>query len=241
MIVLDKFGEIWSTFYFEGKPFLKRRDIEIYINDSLNKDEDLTVITYSNRLTRVSLTSEMSTTIGLNEQSKIYNLASFRSFLIKNRIQLHTPDKVYFLSKKRQNVSLNPNLTIRTLTDRDREIFSRFANKIDPEELDNAYVELDHWAVYGLFIADILIASCSLYPWRETINADIGVVTLQNYRGNGFAKLLVSYAYEQISKKGYILQYRTQKDNLPSIKLAESLELSFFGEWQPIIAASLRT
>jgi GNAT superfamily N-acetyltransferase len=232
---LDKFEEIWSITYFKGKPFLKRHNIEIFINDDLDKYASSTILTYSNGLTRVSLTSDMSARLDFCEHSEIADMASFKSHLIKYKIQLHSPDNIYFSSKDTRSFSLNSNISARALTEHDGEIFSRFTNEIDPEELDNAYVELDHWAVYGLFLDNILVASCSLYPWRETVIADIGVVTLQSHRGKDYAKLLVSYAYEQISKKGYILQYRTQKDNLPSIKLAESLGLKFFGEWQAII------
>jgi GNAT superfamily N-acetyltransferase len=62
----------------------------------------------------------------------------------------------------------------------------------------------------------------------------LGVVTLPEFRGKGFAKILINYAHQQIAEEGYILRYRTQTDNLPSIKLAESLGLKFYGLWEPI-------
>lgn len=146
-------------------------------------------------------------------------------------------------------------LTWRALTEQDSDAFAGFTAHIDAEELGNAWVQLAHWQVFGLFLNGELVSACSAYPWHFVAQthcstteknraapetnaaqpnntaaiADIGIVTLPAYRGKGFAKQLMTVAAAQLAELGYIVQCRIQSDNLPAIHLAESLGLPFLG------------
>ena len=68
------------------------------------------------------------------------------------------------------------------------------------QELRDAQIELDHWAVFGSFDGDRLVCAASMYPWGNARNlADLGVLTLPQCRGNGHAgkvvRAICRYAY----------------------------------------------
>ena len=122
----------------------------------------------------------------------------------------------------------------RRLTEQDAAAFSEFQSSASEQDLDSAYVELDHWAVFGSFELNRLVSATSMYPWGNTQFADIGVLTLPNFRGKGHARKVVraisKYAYEQ----GYEPQYRCQLDNHASAMLAKASGLTLFGKWEVI-------
>ncbi len=102
------------------------------------------------------------------------------------------------------------------------------------EDLDAAYVELDHWAVFGLFEGNTLVCAASMYPWDDARIADLGVLTAEQYRGKGYAVKLVRSICRYALNQGYTPQYRCQLDNLASVGLAKAAGLSHFGKWEVI-------
>ena len=197
---MNKFEKHWSDFYFSNNAVIKEADIEIFINDNLAEEDKLTVLTRAQGQTFISLTPEFASQIGLNEEPAIKDLASFRALLLKADIGLHSPDKVFYSLTPQLNKPMNKNTSIRRLTENDKALFVNFTQKLDAEELDNAWVELDHWAVFGLFLNEQLVCATSLYPWQKTNIADLGVITLPEFRGKGMAKTLVNYAHKDISE-----------------------------------------
>lgn len=78
---------------------------------------------------------------------------------------------------------------MRQLTEQDDAIFSAFESSASEQDLDDAYVELDHWAVFGSFEQNRLVCAASMYPWGEDVQiADLGILTLSAYRGKGHAR-----------------------------------------------------
>ncbi len=233
--MMEKFECVWSDFYFSGEPSVTGLDMDIYIHHELAEDEKITILTCGQGKTRVSIAPQMAAQLCLEHTSAVNDLGSFRTRLSEAGIEVHSPDRVYF---SEQPVTVNlagSNIEIRSLSEADTQLYAEFKQDIDDDEWDNAWVELDHWQVFGLFLHDKLISACSLYPWRQSHIADLGVITAPAFRGQGMAKKLVNYAHGEIAKHGYILQYRTQVDNEPSIKLAESLGLRFYGTWESVI------
>ncbi|RXJ72708.1 GNAT family N-acetyltransferase [Veronia nyctiphanis] len=156
----------------------------------------------------------------------------FREKLEAAGISLYEPDNVYKVPASHSLKNSQENITCRPLTQADEEIFTAFCADISEQDLDDAWVELDHWVVYGLFIDGKLAVASSLYPFRDSKLADLGVVTTPALRGKGLAKILVSYAHEQMQERDYFLQYRSQLDNLKSIGLAESMGLELVGQFE---------
>ncbi|WP_319927622.1 GNAT family N-acetyltransferase [Xenorhabdus littoralis] len=127
----------------------------------------------------------------------------------------------------------NAGSTLRQLTEKeDEDVFSEFQSSVSEQDLNNAYVELDHWAVFGSFEQHRLISAASMYPWDNAKIADLGVLTLAPFRSKGHARKVVRtisrYAYAQ----GYEPQYRSQLDNLASLALAKAVGLTLFGKWE---------
>ena len=100
--------------------------------------------------------------------------------------------------------------------------------------LDDAYVELDHWAVFGSFDDGRLVCAASMYPWEDAPIADTGVLTLPSYRGKGHARKVVRAISRYACEQGYEPQYRCQTDNLASVALAKTAGLTLFGTWEVI-------
>ncbi|WP_447407152.1 GNAT family N-acetyltransferase, partial [Clostridium perfringens] len=73
--------------------------------------------------------------------------------------------------------------------------------------------------------------AASAYPWESGLFADLGVLTLPDVRGRGFARAVVLTISEFSRRKGYEPQYRCQIDNLASVALAKSCGFALFGKW----------
>ncbi|WP_164276216.1 GNAT family N-acetyltransferase [Stenotrophomonas sp. B1-1] len=60
----------------------------------------------------------------------------------------------------------------------------------------------------------------------------MGVLTLPRARGKGLAAALVRTMIEYAGTRGYDAQYRCQHDNVASNRLAQSLGLKAYGQWE---------
>ncbi len=58
------------------------------------------------------------------------------------------------------------------------------------------------------------------------------VFTHQDYRGNGFAYQLVSYAIRDIGIDGRSFWYMTDEENIPSQKLCQKIGFEYVGRYQ---------
>lgn len=119
----------------------------------------------------------------------------------------------------------------RQLTLADAATFAQFTAAAPAADMDEAFVELDHWLVMGTFADGRLAAAASMYPWRGTHFADLGVITLPEYRGRGLAKRTVRAISARALADGYEPQYRCQLDNTPSASLARAAGFAQFGTW----------
>jgi RimJ/RimL family protein N-acetyltransferase len=122
----------------------------------------------------------------------------------------------------------------RQLTVADAEAFEQFTAVAPAQDMDDAFVELDHWLVMGTFADGRLVSAASMYPWRDTNFADLGVITLPGYRGRGLAKKTVRAISARALAEGYEPQYRCQLDNTPSARLARAAGFVQFGTWDVI-------
>jgi predicted GNAT family acetyltransferase len=116
----------------------------------------------------------------------------------------------------------------------DAEVFAQFAAAAPAQDLDDAFVELGHWLVMGTFADGRLVSVASMYPWHGTNLADLGVITLPEYRGRGLAKRTVRAISARALADGYEPQYRCQLDNMPSASLARAAGFVQFGTWDVI-------
>ncbi|MDV3510131.1 GNAT family N-acetyltransferase [Stenotrophomonas sp. C4297] len=127
---------------------------------------------------------------------------------------------------------------IRRLDPADAAAFDGFQASASEEDLDAAFVELDHWQVFGAFDGERLVAAGSMYPWsRDPALADMGVLTLPEARGRGHARQLVHAMTVSAQTAGLQPQYRCQLDNTASIITAERSGLRAFADWDTVLAA----
>ena len=116
----------------------------------------------------------------------------------------------------------------------DAALFDAFVAAAPEDDLDEAFVELDHWLVVGTLVDGRLASAASMYPWRESTLADLGVITLPEFRGRGLARATVRAIAAHAFELGFEPQYRCQLDNTASIALAASAGLEHFGTWDVI-------
>lgn len=239
---MNRFEAIWFQQYFSDTPAYQWQDLHIFINDTLTGQDRLMVLSYPKSdpqhlaLTRVIITSDYLNHIFGNQHSLPQQMTAqlFRDLLKQRRIKLHAPDRIYCGEEPQVLPPPKESWAMRLLTKNDTLVFENFCHNISATEIDNAWVELEHWVVFGLFVNGSLTSACSLYPWDDTHIADIGVLTHPTRRGQGLAKHLVNFAHHQIARQGYLLQYRTQADNTASIHLAQSLSLQLYALWEPL-------
>ncbi|WP_335941413.1 GNAT family N-acetyltransferase [Streptomyces sp. PTD5-9] len=207
----------------------------VTVDAALEEDERLTVLTTTDGRTRVLLAPDVAAAMALGEGQPV-DEAGFRRRLEKSGIPLHGADNLfYFTDKGRETLLGEPDApSVRPLTEADARAFERFEEAASEQDLDDAYVELGHWAVYGAFDEGRLVCVASMYPWNDAPLADLGVLTLPPYRGQGHARRVVRAISRHALARQYEPQYRCQLDNHASVAAAESAGLTRFGTWDVV-------
>lgn len=220
-------------FCFTGDVLYQNTDFTIVIRPELDVDTRVMMLRTADGRVRAALTPDLADRARLSERTTLSE-PEFRQALAAGGITLNGADHVFYFESGDRDSLTDDGPDVRRLTDRDSAVFAEFESGASAEDLDAAYVELDHWAVFGAFERQRLVCAASAYPWGDAPLADLGVLTLPSFRGNGHARNVVRalsrYAYEQ----GYEPQYRCQVDNHASVALARALGLQLFGTWEVI-------
>jgi GNAT superfamily N-acetyltransferase len=187
----------------------------------------------------LTLTSAQGRCLGLTDVSTV-SVSALRSALEAAGGALNGADYLFYLPVDDQaavRAETVPGET-RQLTLADAEAFAEFAVAAPAEDMDEASVELDHWLVFGTFADGRLASAASMYPWRGTGFADLGITTLPEYRGRGLAKRTVRAISARALAEGYEPQYRCQLDNTASASLARAAGFAQFGLWDVIVSGN---
>lgn len=158
------------------------------------------------------------------------SIAGIQDQLARGGVSLHDPDYLFYLPAD-TSVAPDRSAVARRLTIEDRAAFEAFQADASEQDRDDAFVEIDHWAVFGCFDGDRLVSAASACPWETAPVADLGVLTLPDVRGRGFARAVVLTISYFSRLEGYEPQYRCQLDNLASVALAKSCGFALFGKW----------
>ena len=162
--------------------------------------------------------------------------ATVRRALRDAGITLHEADCVFHLTQH-ATTALRAEAdapTVRRLTAQDAPAFSAFEASAPEQDLDDAYVELDHWAVFGAFEGERLVAAASTYPWAASRLADTGILTLPDARGAGHGRRVVRAISRYALSQGYEPLYRCQVDNAASRALAVRAGFTQLGTWEVV-------
>ena len=86
---------------------------------------------------------------------------------------------------------------IKQLTEKDTNDLKELHDSCTFEDVDEAYVEIDHPIIMGAYFQEKLVAASSVTTYWGNFS-DLGVLTHPDYRGLGLAKAVVSAACEKI-------------------------------------------
>ncbi|HTJ69705.1 MAG TPA: MFS transporter [Actinospica sp.] len=227
--------DFWRESFADGNVVSREGAFSIAVNADLREDRQLMVLTTPDRV-RAVLSPALAEVLGRSSDAAPMSEAGFREALREAGLTLHDADNLFYYAQDdlQELLRQEPNTSVRQLTEADAALFDVFTASASEQDLDDAYVELDHWAVFGAFADDRLVSAASMYPWGGAKVADLGVMTLPDYRGRGHARAVVRASYKYAAEQGYQPQYRCQLDNHASVALAKAAGLTHFGTWEPI-------
>lgn len=232
--------DYWTA-AFSGKTLHHNEHLTITVKPDLDHDERAAILRSAGKKL-VSVTVSPTVADALTEDIAALDnptAAGIRAALATQGAVLNGVDNVFYLSESAADDILGEaaSTDVRPLASGDAEIFASFKAAVSEQDWDDAYVELDHWAVFGAFDGHgRLVSIGSMYPWDDEFPlADTGVLTLGSARGRGHAKTLVRAMFRYALMEGYEPQYRCQLENAASNKLAASLDLQLFGQWETVM------
>jgi GNAT superfamily N-acetyltransferase len=117
-------------------------------------------------------------------------------------------------------------ITLRPLGSGDGPALQGLFRSCTPEEVDDAFVEVDHEIACACFEGDRIVAAGSGY--RRNGFMDLGVLTHPSYRGRRLAAALVSALSRESILKDVIPQYRCDRTNAASRRVAEVSGFTLF-------------
>ncbi|GAA1854111.1 GNAT family N-acetyltransferase [Microlunatus capsulatus] len=214
---------------------LGRPELAVVVDDGLPANRAVMVLELAEGGGLVTLTPGHAETLGLADGSRT-SPAAVLDALSRAGVAMNDPDHLFYLPLAEQAVvqaeSLPP--TTRLLGPADASAFAVFERSAPAADLDEAFVELDHWAVLGSFDDERLVCAASAYPWQGTHLADLGVLTLPGDRGRGLGRRTVRALSAEALARGHQPQYRCQQDNTASIALAGAAGFRRYGRWHVI-------
>lgn len=222
--------DFWHSYLGRGTVVHSDENFQLAVYADLDEDSQLMVLHTVDGKTSVALVPELAKRTGIDGAQKISG-SDFWASLDKSGIAMHGADNLFYFTNDARDalVAEAPTGDIRRLAADDAAIFAAFESVASEQDLDNAQVELDHWAVFGSFDNGRLVAVSSIYQWEDAAIMDLGVLTLPTFRGGGHARRLVRAAFRYACAQGYEPQYRCQVDNAASSALAPAAGLTLFG------------
>ncbi|WJS89613.1 GNAT family N-acetyltransferase [Microbacterium testaceum] len=207
-------------------------DAVVVVDPEAPENRSVSILRIGDGATVVSLSPERADQLGVSDGERLA-ADEVVERIDAAGIALNDPDHLFYLPvEEHANVTApEPQANTRRLTAEDADAFAALVAAAPEDELDEAFVELDHWLVFGTFVDGTLAAAASMYPWTGTRLADLGVITLPEFRGRGLARATVLAMAADALERGYEPQYRCQLDNAPSVALALASGFRRFGEW----------
>jgi RimJ/RimL family protein N-acetyltransferase len=224
--------DYWHKIFSEGDIIASGEALSITVNATLNDGRQAMILEYANGYSRAAITPRLADRMAIQEADNI-STPELRRRLTDVGAELHDPDFIFYFRDAEPFEQTGKRATeCRQLSEADRDAFALFEATASEQDLDDAYVELDHWGVFGIFLGDRLVSAASMYPWGNASIADLGVLTLPEFRGSGYARTIVATISRFARSKGFEPQYRCQLDNHASIALAKASGLILFGKWE---------
>jgi RimJ/RimL family protein N-acetyltransferase len=229
----------WERVFTCGEVIQAGQDLQVTINPTLDHQRSVMILQQADGSIRAALTPQVARLLSLQAGAQPLSLQQFRARLSDIGAVLHGADRIFYYPAAMQPwLSTGAEDATRQLCACDEAAFAAFQSEASEQDKENAFVELDHWAVFGVFEQERLVSVVSMYPWDHTAIADLGVLTLPGFRGKGYAKALVRSISRHALSLGHQPQYRCQLDNSASNALAQASGLSLFGTWEVVSSGS---
>lgn len=232
--------DCWKAAFLFGDVLYNDDTFRVTINPALDESSSVMLLEPVGEQVLAVLTPEMAGRAGLYEVKNL-SVPVFKQQLAAAGIALHGADHLFFFSEEEKAKLLQEPVeaNLRLLTEEDEAAFETFCGGITEEDLDGAFVALDHWLVLGAFEGGKLVCAASMYPWDDSPLADLGVLTSPDYRGKGYARKVTRAICRLALENEYEPQYRCQLDNLASVALAKSVGVSLYAQWDSIAEEEL--
>lgn len=229
----DTVQDYWNRQFTTGQTLHRDDTFSLTINPELSEGRRLMLLESDGR-GLVAMTPALAERLAL-VRDPVQSLSALRARLEQADVTLHGADAVFYFSTAEKAVLVREaDEAPRRLGEGDAAAFETFHASASEQDLDDAYVELDHWAVFGIFEQQQLACAASSYPWDDSSIADMGVLTLPPYRGRRYARRVVRAISRYADTQGYEPQYRCQIDNAASVALARAAGFTQFGKWEVI-------
>lgn len=230
--------DFWTRIFVAGERLHTAGDFCLTVNAELSEDRRVMVLETASGQVMAAVTPVLEKKLAL-VRHPVLSPDGFRQRLREAAVTLHGADYVfYFPDSHKQSLLGGEAGDIRQLTSDDRAAFTHFESAASEQDLEDAFVELDHWAAFGAFEQGQLVSAASAYPWGGALLADLGALTLRPFRGRGHARRVVRSISRHALDRGYEPQYRCQLDNQASVALARGAGLALFGKWEVVSPAS---
>ncbi|ATQ76367.1 GNAT family N-acetyltransferase [Massilia violaceinigra] len=229
----------WQESFLAGDILYRSDTLIVAANPDMEAGRQLMLLETTDGKAMVVLTPALADKLGLYHQQDLTE-AMLRQKLQDTNVRLHGADYVFHFTEAERQALLQEPLPddLRQLSATDDAMFAEFQSNASEQDLDNAYVELDHWVVFGSFEQDRLVCAASMYPWDDQKIADVGVLTLPPFRSKGHARRVIRAISRHAYAQGYEPQYRCQLDNAASVALAKGAGLTLFGKWDAVLSES---
>ncbi len=132
---------------------------------------------------------------------------------------------MYYCLKNSPNITENK--SVRLLDINDLEILSKAKPELQGAGFKSGAEMLNEGVVAGAIIDNNLVAIAHTSAFSDKY-ADVGVYTLPDYRGQGFAKATAALVCDKLKKQNLTPVWSCGEDNFPSIKIAENLGFEYF-------------
>lgn len=217
---------------------LAEREVLVALDPALTDLRSVSLLRVEGEATVLSLSPARAEQLELSASDRIER-GELSARLDRAGMVLADPDHLFYLPLAEQTALREEpwDSATRQLTEADAAVFAEFTAQAPEDDLDEAFVELDHWLVVGTFSGERLVSAASMYPWGETLLADLGVITLPEFRGRGLGRATVRAISAAALARGYEPQYRCQLENTASAALARAAGFALFGVWEGLESA----
>jgi RimJ/RimL family protein N-acetyltransferase len=224
-VIAATVSQYWNAPFAAATPVFSDDSFVLMVNPALAHNRRAMVLRVAGEPSRAVVTPDIAVVLG-----DVSSEDDFAAGLEWAGIRLNGADNLYYFEEGARFEEPEA----RRLTSDDAELFARFEAATSEQDRDDAFVELDHWAVFGVVADGELVSAASAYPWADSPVADMGVLTVESARGAGHGRRAIRALSAFALSEGFEPQYRCQLDNAASVALAGKAGLTLYGTWDVV-------